>query len=422
MDVNDLRAYLAADTACAAVLGGKSDDWQIAEVGDGNLNLVFSARGPAGGLAVKQSLPYLRLVGESWPLPLERAYFENLALQSQMRLTPGLVPNVLCYDEQMFCIVMEYLSPHIIMRQGMIAATVYPKFAEDLSEFAARNLFFTSDLHLDAPTKRAGIAEFSKNQALCKITEDVIFTEPYMLAEQNRWTKPYLDGHARRFREDGDLKVAISRLKLKYLSETQALLHGDLHTGSVMITPDSTKVIDPEFAFYGPMGFDVGKIIANLLLNYFSQTGHEAEPGLRDDYRRWILATVGEFWDKFAAKFLNLWRDPKMAVGDGYPVALFSDTAGQQRLEQERQDYMRRLWLDAVGFAGSFMVRRILGIAHNIDLEHIADEHCRARCEARALDMARELMLDPGSFNSADELVSRAQQHNNSEPQLTDAK
>ena len=45
-------------------------EWLVREVGDGNLNLVFIVTGPAGGVVVKQALPYVRLVGESWPLPL----------------------------------------------------------------------------------------------------------------------------------------------------------------------------------------------------------------------------------------------------------------------------------------------------------------------------------------------------------------
>lgn len=33
-------------------------------------------------------------------------------------------------------------------------------------------------------------------------------------------------------------------------------------------------MIDPEFAYYGPMAFEVGKIIANLLLCFFALDGH----------------------------------------------------------------------------------------------------------------------------------------------------
>lgn len=41
-----------------------------------------------------------------------------------------------------------------------------------------------------------------------------------------------------------------------------------------MVTSDSTQVIDPEFAFYGPMGFDIGAFLGNLILGFFAQDGH----------------------------------------------------------------------------------------------------------------------------------------------------
>jgi 5-methylthioribose kinase len=66
----DLRDYLARLPAVATRLGGSPASWSISEVGDGNLNLVFIVKGADGGIAVKQALPYVRLVGESWPLPL----------------------------------------------------------------------------------------------------------------------------------------------------------------------------------------------------------------------------------------------------------------------------------------------------------------------------------------------------------------
>ena len=69
----DLREYLAQLPEIAARLGGSPTDWSISEVGDGNLNLVFIVKGSNGGIAVKQALPYVRLVGESWPLPLSRS-------------------------------------------------------------------------------------------------------------------------------------------------------------------------------------------------------------------------------------------------------------------------------------------------------------------------------------------------------------
>jgi 5-methylthioribose kinase len=253
----DLRDYLAGIPAVAARLGGSPAAWSISEVGDGNLNLVFIVKGIKGGVAVKQALPYVRLVGESWPLPLSRSHYEYLALTGQARLAPGLVPAVLHHDEALALVAMELLEPHIIMRKGLIAGTLYLRFVEDITTFMARTLFFTSDLACPAAEKKEGIAAFAGNHALCKITEDLIFTDPYREAEQNRWTSPWLDATAARFREDLDAHVAISRLKLKFMGSPEALIHGDLHTGSIMVTETETRVIDPEFAFYGPMGSPV---------------------------------------------------------------------------------------------------------------------------------------------------------------------
>ena len=62
---------------------GDPASWRVREVGDGNLNLVFIVEGETGAAVVKQALPYVRLVGESWPLPVRRAFFEHLDDRSQ---------------------------------------------------------------------------------------------------------------------------------------------------------------------------------------------------------------------------------------------------------------------------------------------------------------------------------------------------
>ena len=163
-----------------------------------------------------------------------------------------------------------------------------------------------------------------------------------------------------------------------------------------MVTERETRVIDPEFAFYGPMGFDIGAVIGNLLMAYLASPGHERSAGDRRDFEAWVLETVEAVWTEFARKFLELWR--REAKGDAYPVTLFEGSAGAQRLEAERQAYMARLFADTVGFAAAKTIRRILGLAHNIDFELIADEKLRAICEARSLRLARDMLVNTASF------------------------
>src|SRR3954452_23787882 len=119
LDTLTLPRWLAGIGEVAGRLGGKPADWAVREVGDGNLNLVFIVTGPAGGVAVKQALPYVRLVGESWPLPLSRAFFEHEALVEQARVAPAQTPQVYHYDHEMALTMMELLRPHVIMRKGL---------------------------------------------------------------------------------------------------------------------------------------------------------------------------------------------------------------------------------------------------------------------------------------------------------------
>ena len=408
LDEQSLPAWLAGLEEVASRLGGGPAEWKVAEVGDGNLNLVFLVEGPAGGVCVKQALPYVRLVGEGWPMTLKRAFFEHEYMRVQRPHVGRLIPEVYHYDPQLYAVVMELLKPHIIMRHGMIQGQRYPAFAGHIVEYMAQTLFMTSDFALPAGEKKALTAVFCDNTELCKITEDLIFTEPYRIAERNRWTSPQLDKIAGEFRADVALKLAISRLKHKFLTSTEALIHGDLHTGSVMATESDTRVIDAEFAFVGPMGFDVGAVLGNLLLSYFSQDGHAGEGSSRAAYQDWILETLESVWNGFSARFLALWRGPS-AKGDAYPQAFFAEASAAAALETERQAVMARLYVDSIGFAAAKMIRRILGLAHVIDLEKIADPERRALCETRALRLARELMVNRRRFDSIAAVADAAQ-------------
>jgi len=404
VDGSRLAGALAEIPPVRDRLGGDAASWRIREVGDGNLNLVFIVEGPAGGVVVKQALPYVRLVGESWPLPLERSWFEYSALVEQARHAPGLTPEVFHFDRAQALIVMEYLSPHV--RKGLIRAVEYPRFADDIAIFLAATLFNTSVLAGTAAEHKARVELFAANVALCRITEDLVFTDPYREAPLNRWTRPWLDGQKRAFERDSALKVAAQARKHQFMTGAQALIHGDLHTGSIMLTPQDTRVIDPEFAFVGPIGFDVGAVIGNLLLAFFAQEGHEAAPGARDAYREWILLQAQDVWSGFHERFLALWRQAR--AGDAYPAGLFASEEDRLTMDKERARFMRVLFEDTLAFAGAKMIRRILGLAHVEDLEAIADPERRARCEAKALRLARDLLVDAKDFSGLADVADAA--------------
>jgi 5-methylthioribose kinase len=401
-----LPAYLEGLPEIRARLGGKSGGWRVREVGDGNLNLVFLVDGPDGSVCVKQSLPYVRSFGEAWKMPLERAYFENSYYTLVGPHVPGLAPTVYHYSPELFCIVMEKLAPHIILRRGLIAGTRYPEVARHVGDYVARACFFTSDLAQPFEGKLDGMARFAKNQSLLRITVELVFADPYRMMDRNRWTSPELDGIAADFRGDGPLKAAAARMGQRFLSETQALVHGDLHSGSVMVTETDSRVIDPEFAFYGPIGFDLGAFVGNLLLAWYAQPGHATAANDRVAYRTWILEQIPIFWQSFRATFLELWRTK--AAGDVYPASLFTAPGDAAALEAAREAFIAALLADMVGFAACKMIRRIFGFAHVADFDSIQDSKRRAAGEAGALGLARTMLLDPNRFTRIDDILEMA--------------
>jgi 5-methylthioribose kinase len=408
LDPKSLPALLAGLPEIRALLGGRSENWQIREVGDGNLNLVFIVEGPEGSVCVKQALPYVRAAGPSWPMSPERIFFEQSYYKAVAPHVGGLIPHIYHYDAELYCLVMERLSPHIILRHGLIAGHRYPTIARDIAEYVARACFFTSDFAWPFERKMQGMALFAANTALVRITVDLIFADPYRESERNRHTAPELDRLVAKLRGDAELKVAAARYGQKFLNQPEALVHGDLHSGSVMVTDTDTRVIDPEFAFYGPIGFDLGAVFGNLLLSWYSQPGHATAADDRVAYQRWILEQTKIFWETFRSRFLALWAEH--ANGDAFPVSLFTGPADAATLQRARSTYVDSIFDDMLGFGACKMIRRILGFAHVIDFDRIEDRAGRASCEAHALDMARQLLTHPEQFRSVDDVIDAVSQ------------
>lgn len=403
LDAEGVRALLHAQAPLRERLGNPTTDWRVCEVGDGNLNLVFIVEGPAGAVCVKQALPYVRAAGPSWPMTPERAFYENAYYEAVSPHVAGLVPAIHHYDPQRYCIVMERLSPHIILRRGLIAGRRYPHMAAQLGEYVARACFFTSDLAGPFERKMQSMALFAGNHALVRISVDLIFTDPYCDSSRNRHTSPQLDALAAELRADAALKIAAARFGQKFLTDTQALLHGDLHSGSVMVTDHDSRVIDPEFAFYGPIGFDLGAFLGNLLLSWYSQPGHATRDDDRSAYRDWILEQAGTFWETFHRRFLALWSEH--GEGDAFSPRMFSGARDGAALREAREAFMDALFADMLGFAACKVIRRILGFAHVSDFESIAEPALRARCEAAALSLARRLLTQPQGFRSMSDVI-----------------
>lgn len=406
LTIETLADRLGSVDAICKIVGDDTSKWEIDEVGDGNLNLVYTVSSESGDIIVKQALPYVRLVGDSWPLPLSRSFYEHEVLVRQAKRDPGSVPQIIYFNKVQAIIAMEMLLPHVILRKKLIAGEYVDGLAQRLGKFCARTAFRGSDLSLQTADKKSDTAMFQGNLALMGITESLVFTEPYFAAEMNHHTDG-LDPIVKILRSDIEMKSEAQKMLMKFTANTETLCHGDLHSGSVMCTDDETKVIDPEFGFYGPMGFDIGMLISNYLIAYFSQPAHRESDKL-SEYQTWILKVIEGTYEAFQQEFKNLWNSER--TGILFPRSMFEDQGDSS--EFALNEMLEHIWQDAVAISGIEMHRRVLSLAHNADFEEIADTEKRSQLEARNLMMGRELILNNKMVKNASELTNMARKFN----------
>ncbi|MDX5476272.1 MAG: S-methyl-5-thioribose kinase [Bacillaceae bacterium] len=355
---------------------------QCKEIGDGNLNLVFHVTNQDGkGIIIKQALPYAKVVGESWPLTLKRATIEKNALLQSARVCPDFVPQVFYSDENLAITVMEDLSHLQIVRTGLINGERYPLLAEHIGEYIAKTLFFTSDFGLNQQDKKLLQQNFV-NPELCKITEDLVFTDPFFPSETNNFEEE-LREEVKSLWADSKLLLKVASLKYSFLTRTECLLHGDLHTGSIFANRNETKVIDPEFAFFGPFGFDIGQFFANLLLNALSKDEKEVKQSLLRD-----IATT---WNTFSTTFEELWKTNS--------VEHFTKT------ERYLSFVLKQIFEDSVGYAGCELIRRTIGLAHVADLDGIEIKSDRILAKKAAIQIGKYYIVNSKSIDSTKQLI-----------------
>lgn len=375
-----------------------NDELSVDEIGDGNLNYVFiikSKEDEKKAVILKQAVPYLRCVGEEYPLSRERMTFEIRALSTFAKITPEYIPKLYHTSEEMSCVIMQYLDTHIIMRKGMIDSIIYPSFSEHISTYLSQNLFKTSSLYLSSKQKRELVDKFNTNTELCGLTEDFVFTVAFMEHETN---DEYANGHklAQELFMDMEFKKAVLKLKYKFMNQTDALIHGDLHTGSIMLDQKETFVIDPEFAFVGPFGFDIGALLGNLIMSYTSHIALESSK----EYKEWILKTIEEVLVKFEEKFIELWNGQKESA---LINPCFID---EKHLNEYKQEFILSILRDSVGFAGCKMARRMFGIAGVADIRDIEDTNIRDNAIEMTLKIAKIFVKKNQEIKNIEEILT----------------
>jgi 5-methylthioribose kinase len=170
-----------------------------------------------------------------------------------------------------------------------------------------------------------------------------------------------------------------------------------------MLNEEDTRVIDPEFAFFGPMAYDVGAVLQNLGLNYLSHYAHTPDKAERECYQAYLLETIRDIWNGFAAKFDALWRDNNR--GEAVPDKYWEFPGGDEAFVEYRRRYLLRLLRETAVHGGTKYLRRMMGIVSVWDISSIEDPEKRATAERAAIRIGSRWVLEKDHFNSIDDMI-----------------
>ena len=388
MDEEAIKVYVAEKLK----LFENIEDIKVSEIGDGNINYVFRAEDIKSkkSVVIKQADKLLRSSGR--PLDVDRNRIEAEVLKFYGEVASDYVPKIYHYDEVMCALTMEDISEYENLRHGLMKNKIYKSFAEDITTFMVNTLISTMDIVMNPWKKKEDVKKYI-NIELCDITEKLVFTDPYtnhfgtniVLDESSEFVK-------KEIYDDEELVFEAGKLKYKFMNNPQSLLHGDLHSGSIFVTESKTKVIDPEFAFYGPIGYDLGNVVGNLFFSYIHSDIVMSDEVEKRAYLNYLETTIADIIDKFTEKFIRAY-DEKV-------------------IDPMAKNPLYKRWMiasileDAAGMAGTEIIRRTIGDSKVKEIESIESIETRVYMDKFLILLGKSLIKDRYKIKTGKDYVA----------------
>jgi len=303
----------------------------VEKAGDGNINWVRRVRaqggaGPGAGarsFVVKQARPALERFPE-YRVSTDRILFEHRYLERTRPLdADSVLPAVYRFDLENRVLVLEDLSGAERMDRALARGA-------DLVSAAARLAAFLGRVHA-ATGEDTGLANAFANDAMRRLHGDHIFALP--LRPNDFPLSPAVAARAAALQADAELVRIADAAYARYLEPRGALVHGDVQAGNVLLPAAGPKLLDAEIAHVGDPAFDLGTLLAHLLLPGAAAGRPEAGAGAAaaalDAYR----AAGGECAPADALRYAGL-ELLRRTIGAARVAALESDEASLAVLER----------------------------------------------------------------------------------------
>jgi len=230
----------------------------VEPAGDGNINWVRRVRARNGrSFVVKQARAALERFPE-YQVTTERIVFEARYGEIVRGFAPGqagVLPDLVFFDEPERVLVMEDLGDAPRLDRLLADERAKPATLAALGEFLGAVHRATGEAIQSLVPKFA-------NDEMRALHGEHIFTLPY--APNDFPIEPRLRILADSVLARPRVRERIAELRARYYGAREALVHGDVQAGNVIVQGERPRLVDAEIAHVGDPAFDLGQALAHV--------------------------------------------------------------------------------------------------------------------------------------------------------------
>ena len=230
----------------------------VEPAGDGNINWVRRVRTPTGrSVVVKQARAALERFPE-YKVDTVRMVFEaryGEIVRARVPAHAGVLPQVIFFDLAARVLVMEDLGDAPRLDARLAEGVASPATLEALGAFLGA-------VHAATRGDAESLAQQFANDEMRSLHGEHIFTLPY--APNDFPIEPRLRALADELLARPGTRARIAELRARYYGEREALVHGDVQAGNVLVSGERPRLVDAEIAHVGDPAFDLGQALAHV--------------------------------------------------------------------------------------------------------------------------------------------------------------
>ncbi len=359
---------------------------------EGYINHIYRVKQGTKKYIIKHATNKTKLEDIGISLDTSRNRLEYLSYKLRALITPKYIPELYYCDINNDLFIMEDLSHMSLLRRRMSLGHSFEHTSALIGDFMAHNHFFTSQLYLSNATYYQLNSVFLAAERR-KIMEDFALykmLKPEYL--ESKKTHPFREVSEKVW-NDYDIHLKLIEMRDVLKNKCECLIHGDLHTSNIFVDEQRLAVVDMEYSFMGPYGYDIGYLLANYIsqwaaFNFNSDFSSEKRALMRKNILNAFEDILLRYFFTFEQLYLYYGKDIYLQT-KGYLESLFES-----------------IIQDSVGFMATVNIYRIINMFDFPDFDVIKNKTEANLAKCLSLYVGIYLLKNKKSFKNVKDIIS----------------